>query len=90
VCARAAERTCVGCRARAAKTQLLRIVRADETIALDVKGSAAGRGAYVHRERSCVEEALRRGAVARALRTAAGHDELGRLRASIEKVLEQP
>jgi hypothetical protein len=38
----------------------------------------------VHRESACVDAALRRGALARALRTGLGADELGRLRDDIE------
>jgi uncharacterized protein len=81
------ERTCVGCRERAPKRELLRLVVADGTIVLDRLGGAPGRGAYLHRDGACVDRALARGALARALRTAGGHDELGRLRVAIEEVM---
>lgn len=80
----APERTCVGCRGRAPKASLLRLVARGREIVPDPAGSTPGRGAYVHRDTSCVERALTRGALARALRTAGVHDELGRLRDVIE------
>ena len=83
---RAPERTCVGCRLKAPKDGLLRLVRPPDggVVAVDPGGSAPGRGAYVHPDARCVEAALRRGALARALRTGVGEDELGRLRSMIE------
>lgn len=83
-------RTCVGCRGRAPKAHLLRLnVGAAGSIRLDLSGSGPGRGAYVHRRRSCVEAALSRGALARGLRT--GLDEYGAatLRTDIEGELDR-
>ena len=80
------ERTCVGCREKAGKRGLLRVVRSpDGVVGVDAGGKAPGRGAYVHRHVSCLEAALRRGALARALRTGLGPDEAARLRIAIER-----
>jgi uncharacterized protein len=81
--AREPERTCVGCRGKAAKPELLRLVRADGGVRVDPQGNAPGRGAYVHRDAACVEVALKRGSIGRALRTGLGADEADRLRADI-------
>ncbi|HLA91919.1 MAG TPA: YlxR family protein [Actinomycetota bacterium] len=79
------ERTCVGCRGRAPKAELLRVYRSpDGSVVVDPGGYAAGRGAYVHRDRACVDEALRRGGVGRALRTRLDEDGAATLRAEIE------
>lgn len=79
------ERTCVGCRERAPKRALLRIARAaDGTLGIDPHGRVAGRGAYIHRDRACVDAAFARGAVARALRTGADPDTAARLRQDVE------
>jgi uncharacterized protein len=83
------ERTCVGCRQRGPKSGLLRLAVASGSIAPDPSGVVPGRGAYVHRVDACVDAALARGAVARALRTAGEREELGRLRVAIEGVLER-
>lgn len=86
--AREPVRTCVGCRMRASKAELVRIARTPEGVRADVAGAAPGRGAYVHRDRDCVEAALRKGALARALRTGLDQDELARLRTRIEEALQ--
>lgn len=79
------ERTCVGCRDRAPKRDLIRVVRAGAgAVALDATGAAPGRGAYVHADAGCMKEALGTGALVRALRTGVGADELGRLRDELQ------
>ncbi|MFG2951130.1 YlxR family protein [Streptomyces adustus] len=62
------ERTCVGCRERAAKTDLLRIVAVGDACAPDPRGTLPGRGAYVHPVPVCLDLAVRRRAFPRALR----------------------
>jgi uncharacterized protein len=63
-------RTCVGCRGEAGKAGLTRVVRrAEGGAAIDATGSAAGRGAYVHADATCVGLARKRKALDRALRT---------------------
>ncbi|MET7360872.1 YlxR family protein [Streptomyces sp. NPDC005562] len=62
------ERTCVGCRERAAKSELLRIVAKEGACAPDPSGTLPGRGAYVHPALVCLDQAIRRRAFPRALR----------------------
>ncbi|MEV7815942.1 MULTISPECIES: YlxR family protein [Streptomyces] len=62
------ERTCVGCRERAAKNDLLRIVEIEGACAPDPRGTLPGRGAYVHPALVCLDQAVRRRAFPRALR----------------------
>ncbi|MEV0600683.1 YlxR family protein [Streptomyces sp. NPDC050315] len=62
------ERTCVGCRERAAKGDLLRIVVIDGECTPDPRGTLPGRGAYVHPTPVCFELAVRRRAFPRAFR----------------------
>jgi uncharacterized protein len=79
------ERTCVGCRGRAPKRMLLRLaVDLDGTVIVDPSGRQPGRGAYVHRDRSCMDAALAHGALVRALRAGAAPDPAARLRQQIE------
>lgn len=61
------QRTCVGCRTVLAKRDLIRIVRTPEGARVDLTGKLAGRGAYLHNQRSCWERGLR-GALAHALK----------------------
>lgn len=62
------QRTCVGCREVRAKRSLIRIVRRPDGIEIDATGKLAGRGAYLHDQRSCWERGLK-GALANALKT---------------------
>ncbi len=61
-------RTCVGCREVLSKRTLIRIVRRPEGIVIDPTGKLAGRGAYLHSQRSCWERGMK-GALAHALKT---------------------
>jgi predicted RNA-binding protein YlxR (DUF448 family) len=58
----------VGCRERAAKTDLLRIVAVEGECVPDHRGTLPGRGAYVHPSLVCLDLAVRRRAFLRALR----------------------
>ena len=61
-------RTCVACREEAGKGELVRIVRRpDGSVGLDRSGKEAGRGAYLHGSRECLEAARKRRALDRAL-----------------------
>jgi predicted RNA-binding protein YlxR (DUF448 family) len=60
-------RTCVGCREVLAKRSLIRIVRSGDTVQVDPTGKMAGRGAYLHNQRSCWERGLK-GSLAHALK----------------------
>ncbi|MEV6689671.1 YlxR family protein [Streptomyces sp. NPDC051578] len=64
------ERTCVGCRERAAKSDLLRIVAIEDECVPDPRGTLPGRGAYLHPAVVCLDQAVRRRAFPRALRSA--------------------
>ncbi|MGP7998722.1 MAG: YlxR family protein [Streptosporangiaceae bacterium] len=63
-----AVRTCVGCRVRAVKSDLLRLVAAGDDIVPDPLARLPGRGAYLHPSQQCFELAQRRRALPRALR----------------------
>jgi len=70
-------RTCVGCRTRTAKSELLRVVLGTGSdgrpaAVPDPDGTAPGRGAHLHPTTACYELAARRRAFARALRAGAG------------------
>lgn len=83
------QRTCVGCRRRADRAQLLRIVR-DETpggaapvLRADPSGAAPGRGAWIHPRPDCLELARTRGGFARSFRSAV---DPSRLMADLEAI----
>jgi predicted RNA-binding protein YlxR (DUF448 family) len=61
-------RTCVGCRQRANRTDLLRIVADSNQLEIDFSAVKPGRGAWIHPSSDCIQRANERGAFARALR----------------------
>lgn len=79
------QRTCIGCRKTADKKTLMRIVKTPEGIKYDPTGKAQGRGAYVHNNRVCWEQALKM-SLSRALKaeiTPDDHEELQRVIATL-------
>ncbi|MHC3473044.1 YlxR family protein [Streptomyces sp. 7R007] len=78
------ERTCVGCRERAAKADLLRIVAIKDECVPDPRGTLPGRGAYLHPASVCLDQAVRRRAFTRALR-APGALDIKALRRFVEQ-----
>ena len=74
-------RTCIGCRERAAKRELLRVVAGTDAedpgpaswfVVPDPSGTAPGRGAHLHPTPECLALAERKRAFSRALRHDAG------------------
>ena len=60
----------MGCRVRAAKSDLLRIVAVGGACVPDQRGTLPGRGAYLHPASVCLDLAVRRRAFSRAFRAA--------------------
>ena len=61
-------RTCIGCRERAVKSSLLRLVVTGDEVIPDPQARLPGRGAYLHPSLHCLGLAQRRRAFPRALR----------------------
>jgi len=61
-------RMCAGCRGRAAKAELIRIVARDGVGTVDDRQTAPGRGVYLHPRRECLDQAVRRRSMGRLLR----------------------
>ncbi|NUT41305.1 MAG: YlxR family protein [Thermoactinospora sp.] len=77
-------RTCVGCRVREAKSELLRLVLVGDHVIPDQRGRLPGRGASLHPRLSCLELAERRRAFPRAFRVQ-GPVDVTQVRAHLEK-----
>lgn len=81
-------RTCVGCRTRAHKAQLLRFVADGRgRVTLDPLQRAAGRGVYVCPEGTCLARACR-GGFARGLRRRVAAGDAAALRSTVVAGLE--
>ena len=61
-------RTCLGCRQRADRSVLLRVVAIAGVVTVDRSARLQGRGAWVHPTLKCVENSIARKTFARALR----------------------
>lgn len=63
-------RTCISCRKKDYKYNLVRIVNSKENgITVDLKYNLQGRGAYICKEKECFEKLLKSKALSRALKT---------------------
>lgn len=81
-------RTCVACRETKPKRELVRVVLLpDGTIEVDETGKQNGRGAYLCRQRSCWQTALKRGSLKHALRIQPTPEALASLEAYAESLL---
>jgi uncharacterized protein len=63
------ERTCIGCRNTFPKDAVVRLVPGPSEILIDYREKLPGRAAYVCPKRECIQKALRKDAVTKALRT---------------------
>ena len=83
-------RSCIACREKTAKRDLLRIVaKPDGAIAFDASGKLSGRGAYLCM--SCAESAenIRRGRLSHTLRTRIANAQWNELLASLKAHAKQ-
>jgi len=78
-------RQCTGCREMKPKRELIRVVRSPENeIALDFKGKAQGRGAYVCRSQECLKKAIKSKALEKSLEVAIPEEIYSQLKAQME------
>ncbi|MSV42868.1 MAG: DUF448 domain-containing protein [Actinobacteria bacterium] len=81
-------RTCVGCRARGGRSDLVRVVVVEGACVPDPLARAAGRGAWLHPDPACLDLAERRRAFPRALRVPGPLDDTA-VRVEIERRFAQ-
>ena len=83
------QRTCIGCRSVLSKRDLIRIVRTPQGILVDPTGRADGRGAYLHNQRSCWEQAVK-GAINHALKVELTPEDKAKLAEFIATLPNEP
>ena len=49
-------RTCIACRSEKPKKELIRVVKYQDEISLDLTGKKNGRGAYVCNDKDCIQK----------------------------------
>ena len=77
----------MGCRSVQEKRSLIRIVRTPDGVKVDLQGKMAGRGAYLHNQRSCWQSGLD-DRLARALKTALSDEDIAGLTVYLEDLPE--
>lgn len=85
------ERTCVACRLRGERDELVRVVVGPEQgLALDPRAVKSGRGAWVHPTKACVATMVKRHAAERSLKVEARRDlDAGALLAELRAAMAQ-
>ncbi|MCR5357869.1 MAG: YlxR family protein [Lachnospiraceae bacterium] len=82
------ERTCIGCNGKRPKRELLRVSRhKDGTVNVDMHGTGNGRGAYICRNLSCFDAAVKRKGFARTFKAAMPDEVTDALREDFERAL---
>ncbi len=61
-------RKCVACNKMYPKNQLFRVVKTEDGVNLDLSFKAQGRGAYICRNKECIEMAIKKKSLNRSLR----------------------
>jgi uncharacterized protein len=75
------KRVCVGCREQFDKKDLVRVVRTPEgLITIDLKGKQNGRGAYLCKNRECLEKAIKNKGLERTLKVNIPDETIERLK----------
>ena len=80
------QRTWIACREVKEKRSLIRIVKSPDGVCIDTTGRLPGRGAYLHESKECWEKALKKGVLARSLKTDISSEEMEILQAYMEKL----
>lgn len=78
-------RTCIGCNNAKPKKELIRIVKSsDGEVSIDFTGKKNGRGAYVCRDISCLEMAIKTKRLSRAFEMPIENEVYDKLKVEIE------
>ncbi len=84
------QRTCVACRAISGKRALVRVVRTPQgRVELDPTGRAAGRGAYLCPEVSCLSAALSGNQIEHILKVKINPEDRAALKAAIGELVKE-
>ena len=78
-------RTCVGCRQRGNRADLVRIINNQGFLRVDSQKSLPGRGSWLHPSSKCLETAVQRSAFGRALKAKMDHEQVEELANFIEQ-----
>ena len=78
-------RTCVGCRQRGNRSDLIRIANFQGNLSVDTEKKMPGRGSWLHKKTGCLENAVERKAFLRSFRGKADLEQVTDLVKQIEQ-----
>ncbi|WP_427004103.1 YlxR family protein [Pseudarthrobacter sp. H2] len=87
------QRTCIGCRQKGSRSELLRLVAdgsGSSAVLVDERRRMAGRGAWLHPSEKCLALAVKRRAFGRALNGATGTADVERRLAAGTNAVDTP
>ena len=87
------QRTCIGCRQKGPRSELLRLVSGgsgSSAVVVDERRRMAGRGAWLHPSEKCLALAVKRRAFGRALNGATGTADVERRISAGTKAVDTP
>ena len=74
-------RTCIGCREKKNKQELVRIVNSKEKgIIVDLTQKEKGRGAYICKNKECLEKTIKNKGLSRTFKTNVGYEKYNEIR----------
>ena len=80
-------RRCCGCMQSKPKAELIRICGGEGFAFIDMEDKGSGRGAYLCRDKKCVESARKKRGIQRSIRKEIRQDILEKLFAEVEEML---
>lgn len=81
------QRKCIACNDRDSKRELIRIVKnKDGEIFIDITYKANGRGAYICKDKECLEKAIKSKALNRAFKTEISQEIYEKLKMELENL----
>lgn len=78
-------RTCVGCRQRGNRSDLIRIANFQGNLSVDSEKKLPGRGSWLHQKTKCLETAVERKAFVRSFRGKVNEEQVTDLFKQIEQ-----
>ncbi len=79
-------RQCVGCRELKLKKELIRVVKTEDSICVDLSGRKNGRGAYLCRNTACLEKAWKSKGLEKSLKTRVPEEVYESLREEMKEI----
>lgn len=82
------QRTCIGCRRKADRSEFIRIVAGQDQLQIDPAGHAEGRGAYLCPQDECFQKAIKKRAFNYRLKKKLTSKEIDEFKAKFDQAIK--